>query len=74
MESDLMHQYLLPCGSRENSLWLEWLESLTIFQAFFSNCLIDVLDGWESGPSIVLGYTHNPLLHHAFEAGAVAKQ
>ena len=34
LDLDLALRYRLPCGSRENSLWLGWLESLTIFRAF----------------------------------------
>ena len=34
LDQDLALRYRLPCGSRENSLWLDWLESLIIFRAF----------------------------------------
>ena len=34
LDPDLVHWYCLPCGSRENGVWLGWLESLTIFWAF----------------------------------------
>jgi hypothetical protein len=29
-----VHRYSLPCGSRENRLWLGWLESLSILRVF----------------------------------------
>ena len=49
-----MHRYLLQCRSRENSLWLGWLESLMIFQAFLPH-LISM--SWRAGSSAPVMYS-----------------
>jgi hypothetical protein len=66
-----MHQYLLQCGRRENSLWLGWLEYDDFPGMLFTPPDIKVLAGRELDPSDVLGCPHNTLLRHAIEGSAI---
>jgi hypothetical protein len=59
---DLILWYCLLDGSRENSLWQGWLESLAIFWGLLQILLgVYVLNGWELAHSDVLGCPHHPL-------------
>ncbi len=64
----------LPEGSRENSLWDGWLESLVILSGFpYAPPGVDILERGKLTSNNVAGSSHTPLQSFAVASGAVSK-